>query len=211
MKRIIGNKTRFYNSLMTKSTGNSMDGLLDRSAELKKELVPLLPKGEDPWIQDNSEHESFFFKKKKRKDGKSPRMPHIPKARLPIQRDITTVNQKKVQGKPGSSQPRTLRKDNSVVLPKSEARPKSLPKVIISGGYSLSQQKLLEIRELFFAYSTGAETITLDCRPQLTQHSRTLCPTRNILRISCSVFSTRWTLKAKEKSLLILSSAPSFQ
>lgn len=158
MKRIIGDKTKFYSSIMTKSIGSSFENVLDRSADLRKEISMILPKGGDYWIGEDSQKESFFFKKRKKT------VPiHQPTSPdHPIQKEIKAVNQKRnlLKARASSTLPQIRKND-----PKGATqRAKSLPRVVISGGYSLSQQKLLEIRELFFSYSAGAETITLDCR-----------------------------------------------
>ena len=161
MKKIIGNKTRFYSSLISKTTGRSFDNVLDMSDELKKEISEILPKGEDNWITEDSVKETFFFKKRKK-----PLKLHQPSSpRNQIQKEINAVNHKRnlLNARASTNMHPIIRSADSVIIPSLKARPKSLPKVIINGGYSLSQQKLLEIRELFFYYSAGAETITLDC------------------------------------------------
>ena len=50
-------------------------------------------------------------------------------------------------------------------------RPTSLPKILISGGYTISQNKVLEMREYFSKLSGGTEAITLECSILLTKPS----------------------------------------
>lgn len=57
------------------------------------------------------------------------------------------------------------RKGRSMSISKgnrSQQRPKSLPKILISGGYTVSLQTIIEMKEFFSRLSGGAEGITLD-------------------------------------------------
>jgi len=62
-------------------------------------------------------------------------------------------------------------------------RPRSLPKILISGGYTISQQRILELRELYFRLAGGDENITL------ASFSKSVGEENDIKKIMVSLFN----------------------
>lgn len=152
-----------YSSVFTASGDNTWNYSANKSTEdVKREISMILPKDREQWITEGSSKGDFFFKKSKLKLKYQKRSTRENVAKLPI-----SSPQSKVAFKFTDDTKRAAssldRRQNSVILPLLSKRPKSLPKIIISGGFTISQQTLLEIRELFFYYSVGQEFITLDC------------------------------------------------
>lgn len=164
MNRIIEGRKQMYTDIFSGSGDHNWNYSINKSTEdIQKEISMILPKDRDQWITEGSSNSDFFFKKvKSRIREKRP----SPKKLEAKQRNADSPPKKVFNLTNVSNRAKTSveHRKNSASLPIVRKRPKSLPKILISGGFTISQQTLLEIRELFFFYSAGQEFITLDCK-----------------------------------------------